>query len=363
MLHANAHIDRIAPCIHGGINSHELRELGLDHDRILDFSVSCNPFGPPENIRASLNEAPIEIYPDPESSELVQALADKLNVSPDNIIACNGSTELIRLAAIAYFCNRDKVLISQPTYGDYELACRQVNVEIIKYKLNESHNYYMDVDEFIEFTRLHRPKAIFICNPNNPTGQYLDRQKVEKIISIFDQSLIILDEAYIALTQNKQDTLDLINLPNLLVCRSMTKDFALAGLRLGYGVASSKIIAHLKKVRPPWNVNSMAQKAGITALGCDKYLVECTNRIFEAKQYLIDELSTIGFQVIPSQTNYFLIKVGEATKFRKALLKEGFIVRDCTSFGLKHYVRIAPRAIEDCRKLINAIKAIKGILA
>jgi histidinol-phosphate aminotransferase len=221
----------------------------------------------------------------------------------------------------------------------------------------------MDVDEFIEFTRLHRPKAIFICNPNNPTGQYLDRQKVEKIISIFDQSLIILDEAYIALTRNKQDTLDLINLPNLLVCRSMTKDFALAGLRLGYGVASSKIIAHLKKVRPPWNVNSMAQKAGITALGCDKYLVECTNRIFEAKQYLIDELSTIGFQVIPSQTNYFLIKVGEATKFRKALLKEGFIVRDCTSFGLKHYVRIVPRAIEDCRKLINAIKEIKGILA
>ncbi|MDD5493123.1 MAG: histidinol-phosphate transaminase [Dehalococcoidia bacterium] len=338
-------------------------ERGLNPDNMRDFSISCNPFGLPENIRASLNELPAELYPDSDSYDLVEALSGKLCVSTGNIIVCNGSTELIRLAIIAYLSRQDKSLILQPTYGDYELACRQFNTGVVYYQLNEDNNFLINVDALIKSAELHRPKAMFICNPNNPTGQYLPIEKVQRIASIFNQTLIILDEAYIAFTRNSDNALKLIDMPNVLLCRSMTKDFALAGLRLGYGLASSEIINNLKKSRPPWNVNSAAQQAGIAALMCDEYLAESTAGIFEAKQYLVDELSAMGLNVIPSQTNYFLVKVGNAAKFRETLLREGFAVRDCTSFGLRQYVRIAPRAIEDCRELIKAIKKIRTMPA
>jgi len=363
LLQPNRHIIGLNPATHGGVNNRELREKGLNPDNIRDFSISCNPFGPPASVRASLNEVPAELYPDSECYDLAKALSGKLYVSAENVIICNGSTELIRLALAAYLSSKDKALVLQPTYGDYELACRQFDIEVIKYQLNEDNNFLLDADKLLEFMEFHRPKAMFFCNPNNPTGQYLPVEKVKRIASTFDQTLVILDEAYITFTLNSDNALKLIDMPNVLLCRSMTKDFALAGLRLGYGVASSEIINHLKKARPPWNVNSMAQQAGITALQCDQYLAECITSIFEAKQYLIDELTALGLKTIPSQTHYFLIKVGNAAKFRETLLNEGFAVRDCTSFGLHQYIRIAPRAMEDCRELIEAIKKIHAIPA
>jgi histidinol-phosphate aminotransferase len=137
----------------------------------------------------------------------------------------------------------------------------------------------------------------------------------------------------------------------------MTKDYALAGLRLGYAIAAEPIIRTLKQVRPPWNVNSVAQKAGIIALKADDYIEECTAKIQESRSFLITELSQLGLEVVPSQTNFFLVRVStSAFEFRQALLHLGILVRDCTSFGLSNYIRIAPRTMPECQKLIGAIK-------
>jgi histidinol-phosphate aminotransferase len=354
-------IDKLTPSIHGGIDYAELKSLGISPDSVLDFSVSINPFGPPPRIKELLTNVAVEHYPDSEASELKNLLAKKLDISPDNLMVGSGSTELIRLIATAYLEPNDSVIIPQPTYGDYETACHLFDAHPIKQPVLKEPDFQLDTAEMKSLLQKHRPKALFLCNPNNPTGQYMSGDEVMQIMSSSLDSLIVLDEAYIAFTENAWSSVGLVNNDNLVILRSMTKDYALAGLRLGYAIAAKSIISDLKRVRPPWNVNTVAQKAGIVALNADSYLKGCYNKIRKAKNFLIKELERLGLSPFPSQTNFFLVKVGNATAFRQAILKRGFLVRDCTSFGLPQYIRLAPRSLSECQKLIEAIKDVGAL--
>lgn len=138
----------------------------------------------------------------------------------------------------------------------------------------------------------------------------------------------------------------------------MTKDFALAGLRLGYAISSQNIISAINQVKPPWNVSTVAQTAGLYMLESKSYLDDCMIKIISAKKYLNDKLINLGFSIVPSQTHFFLFKVSNATVFRHELLKKGILVRDCTSFGLPEYIRLSPRKLTECRILIEAIKEL-----
>ena len=359
MLQAKPNIDRLLPGVHGGIDYQEMQSLGLPTDNVLDFSSNCNPFGPPPGIQEIMAKASFDSYPDSNAVELRQALAEKLNISQDNLLIGSGSTELIRLIALAYLGSDDSVLIPKPTYGEYEIACQLVGAKIINQSALRQVNFQINIKDTMDLLQQHKPKGIFLCNPNNPTGQYLPKQDIEQVISSARESLVILDEAYIAFTENSWSSLDLLKYDNLIILRSMTKDYSLAGLRLGYAVAAAPIISILKRVSPPWNVNVIAQKAGLFALQADKYIEKCSNKIKEAKQFLITELSQLGFEIIPSQTNFFLVKATLGFEFRQGLLQLGFLVRDCTSFGLVEYIRMAPRSIPECQKLISAIKELK----
>ncbi|MFC2022532.1 pyridoxal phosphate-dependent aminotransferase [Chloroflexota bacterium] len=169
----------------------------------------------------------------------------------------------------------------------------------------------------------------------------------------------MLDEAYITFVDENWSSLDLISRGNVVIVRSMTKDYALAGLRLGYAVADEEIINDLRRVCPPWNVNTVAQKAGVIALNDTDHLELCKREIRKAKQFLVGELYRLGFKLVPSSTNFFLVKVTNAKDFRTALLRQGMLVRDCTSFGLPEYVRIAARTTPECQRLITAIQVLK----
>ena len=326
---------------------------------MLDFSVSCNPFGPPPGVKEALAEVPLDRYPDSEASEFKQLLAKKLDTTPNNLLIGSGSTELIRLVTTAYFGYGDVILIPQPTYGEYEIACYLCGAQVLKQPWLSEPGFKLDTAEIIGLIENHRPKGVFLCNPNNPTGQYITKQQLESIMSATENCLIILDEAYIAFTEDVWASIDLIGQGNLVILRSMTKDYALAGLRLGYAIADESIISILKRIRPPWNVNIMAQKAGVIALNAESYLKECQTAIWEAKRYLVEELESLGLSPLPSQTNFFLVKVGNAAKFRRALLKRRILVRDCTSFGLPQHIRLAPRTLPDCEALITAIREIE----
>jgi histidinol-phosphate aminotransferase len=359
-LQVRPHIANIQPAAHGGINFCTPVKRGASSKEILDFSTCCNPYGPPPSVHDALARADIALYPNPDCREFINLLSHSIGAAKETLIATGGSTELLRLAALAYTGHVDTVVIPSPTYGEYELACQIANARIVKYQMTEPAGFQLATDEFIPFVRKHRPSAIFICNPNNPTGQYLGFSDIEKIVSSFPDTLIVLDEAYVAFTADAWDSLKLLEYPNILIVRSMTKDFALAGLRLGYGIASREIINTLKKVRPPWNVNSFAQQAGIAVLNSPHYMKKCSALINKGKNYLVSQLKSLGYEVLPTDTNFFLVRVGNAGKFQRSLLDKRFLVRDCSSFGLRGYIRIAPRRMQDCRSLIAAIKSMPG---
>lgn len=355
-LRPKREIAGLKTCPHGGIDYAELRALGVNPGDILDFSVSTNPFMPPPGIRETLSSLPIEQYPDSQAIELRQRLAASLGVPPENILAGNGTTELIRLIALTYFRKGDPVLLLEPTYGEYEIAGRIAGARLVRHRGREEDGFAPKIAEITGLIRERHPRGVFICNPNNPTGKYLSRRQIETVMDAMGDSLLILDEAYIAFVTESWNATDLIARGNVVVLRSMTKDYGLPGLRLGYAVARQEIVDCLRRVCPPWNVNIIAQKVGTAALENGEYLEQSLLQIREAKRFLTGELCRLGFRVLPSDANYFLVKVGSARDFRRALLKQGMLVRDGTSFGLPEYVRIAARAMPECARLVAAIE-------
>ena len=355
-LRVNPRVGALSVVDHGGVGYAGLNSVG----GVLDFSACCNPYGPPPGVRRALRKTDISTYPDHRSSELVQSLAEKLGIHAENMIAGSGSTEIIRLAALAYLAAGDTVVIPSPTYGEYELSGRLAGSAVVKYHLREDRDFRLHIDDFISFISGCNARAVFLCNPNNPTGQMLPLEHVRRLVKLFPDTLIILDEAYMAFTGEGGDAHHLVDQPNVLIIRSMTKDYALAGLRLGYGIACREIIDGLQKVRPPWNVSSPAQQAGTAAAGCSGYIRLCNFKMQKCRGYLVSRLLKLGYKTLPTDTHFFLMQVGDAAAFKSRLLDRGFLVRDCSSFGLPAYVRISPRRMGDCRKLIKAISGLSG---
>ena len=357
-LRPKPEIENLQVSPHGGMDYAELRAAGLTPEAVLDFSVCTNPFMPPIKLRKTLSDADITQYPDSATTELRDKLSAGLGVPVDNILAGSGTTELIRLIALAYFRPGDRALILEPTYGEYEVACRITGVEPLKLRAKEADSFAPGVAEAVDLIRRHRPRAVFICNPNNPTGRYLPYRDIELLLKAIPDGLLILDEAYVAFVEQGWQSVDLLSQGNVVILRSMTKDFGLAGLRLGYAIANREIIGNLRRVCPPWNVNAVAQKMGAVSLDYTDYLEKTKKRINRVKTFLMVNLSRLGLEIVPSDANFFLVKVVDARAFRTALLRHGILVRDCASFGLPQYVRIAPRTLPECRKLINAIDTV-----
>ena len=353
-------MEGLEACAHGGPVQAELDALGLKPEDIVDFSVSSNPYSYPPAVKKALGSVVIDRYPDSESTELRRCLADELMVQPENIVVGSGSMEVIRLITTAYLGKGDKALILKPTFGEYEVACRIAGADLAELWAVESDNYAFDIDKAIDVIKRGHPRVVFLCNPNNPTGSYLPQRQVEMVLDALGEGLLILDEAYIAFTEGEWPSTGIVGRDNLICLRSMTKDYALAGLRLGYAISSPQIIDNLCRVRPPWNVSDAAQKAGVAALSDGGYLKRCEIKIRRARQYLMEEFSAMGYSVLPSKTNFFLVKVGNGHRFRVALLKQGLMLRDCASFGLPQYVRIAARTVDECRRLIAVIKGLIG---
>lgn len=351
-------ISRLESCAHGGFNYEELRALGVDADEIIDFSVSINPFMPPPGIRESLSRAAIDRYPDSQVTELREKLALKLKVPMEKLLAGNGTTELIRLVATTYFRRGDRVLIVGPTYGEYEPACKIAGARTISYRAKEKDGFEPDIEEITRLIRENNPRGVFLCNPNNPTGKYTGRKEIERILDTMEDGLLVMDEAYVAFVEESWNSPELTERDNIVILRSMTKDYGMPGLRLGYAIACREIIDSLRRVVPPWNVNIAAQTIGADVLDKDEYLRHSLVQVREAKRFLAEEIAKLGLKVMPSSGNYFMVKVGNGNEFRDRLLKKGMQVRDCASFGLAEYVRIAPRTMPECYRLVEAIKSI-----
>ena len=342
------------PEAHGGIRPQELMQLDIDPNHIIDFSVNSNPFGPPPGLNNYLFDVDLTHYPDPEAFELKQALAKVNDMPPECLAIGNGSVELIWACVRAFVGNSDRVLIITPTFGEYQGALGLLGIQATEYQLDIS-NPNISIQEIANKIKQIKPKLTFICNPNNPTGHVYTHEQIQQIAASCEaiDGLLVLDEAYRAFAGQGQFSSNPFQ--GTIVLRSMTKDFAIPGLRLGYALADKKYIEAISAQCPPWSVSVMAQKAGEFLLENISQTERSIAETLELAKQFKQQLSDSGFTPMPSSTHYFLLKVGNATAFRRQLLDSHILVRDCSSFGLPGYIRVSTRKAEQNEKLIKAL--------
>ena len=350
-------VSALQPDVHGGLDYLELERMGLQPGELVDFSVNRNPYGPPPAVRHLWRDVHPERYPDRECLALRAALAERTDRPREQIRVGNGTAELIWLLALAYLRPGDPVLISAPTFGEYASACSLMGARIHVVRATREAVFIPDVESLAH--RLHqlKPRLCFLCNPNNPTGVYLDKAAVLALLEANPDGLLVLDEAYLPFVRRGWDATPLIESGRLVLLRSMTKDYAIAGLRVGYLLADQEIVSVTGRVQPPWSVNSVAQLAAIACLKDALYCQTTLSQTLAATPPLMTALRRLELKVLPSATHFFLVHVGDAAATRTGLLRKGIQVRDCTSFGLPEYVRVATRRPAENELLVRAWKA------
>lgn len=331
--------------------------MGLDPEKVLDFSVNSNPFGPSPGVRRALASVPLDRYPDKESLALRRALAGQMGVSPETILVGNGVAELIWLTAFAFLHAGDHVLILNPTFGEYDRSAQLMGANPQAWTALPETGFTPDTVGLSRELDRTGYRAVFICNPNNPTGQILSVEVISAWAQAHPATLFLVDEAYVAFVPRMESMLNHL-CENILILRSMTKDYALAGLRLGYAVGDESLIQTIARVRPPWNVNALAQAAGLAALQDNAYYQQTLAQVQSEKKFLVEGLTQLGYAPCSSQTHFFLLPVANGREFRARLIPHGILVRDCASFGLPEYVRIAPRTREENARLLAVLSTI-----
>ncbi|MDQ4050466.1 MAG: histidinol-phosphate aminotransferase family protein [Thermoproteota archaeon] len=350
-------IKAIGACSHGGVYSVNPRLVRLD------FSSNINPIGPPKKAIAAIKMNAnylVQTYPDPDCRELKKNLSRYLEIDPEWINVGNGAIEIIHWFAYSTSI-RGRVVVPAPTFCEYEIASQKVGAEVIFVPL---HNFDLDVGEIIEKAK--GAHAVFLCNPNNPTGMLATKQ-IQKIIKNVDSSTrILLDECFIELT-DKPDANTLVEqiseFDNLVILRSLTKSFGLAGLRVGYSVCNPTLARKLSTNKIAWNVNSLAQAAGVSALFEKKrYLSKARAVLKKERRFLHNNIEKLGsFHPLRSDSNFFLVHLHgrNSTDFRDRLLqKSGVLVRDCSTFtGMgTQYIRIAIKKHNENVLLLKALE-------
>lgn len=342
---------------------------GASNYKITDFSASINPLSAPQEVKEIIakNIDKLRHYPDPDSKRLKKALASSCGVSSSNLLAGNGSIELIYL--ILQALRPKNVLIPSPTFSEYEFASRINRAQPVFIGAKENEGFRLDLSLFKKL--IPQAEAVFLCNPNNPTGTLLLRKEILTLLDICRKNkvMLIIDEVFMDFLPQRGEftlTLEAVRNKNLLILRSLTKIFAIAGLRLGYLIGHTKVINRIARFQHPWNVNSLAQLVGQEIVKDKKYMRQSQDLICKEKEYLFDNLSRIkGIKVYPSAANFFLCKLGgsrikDAHSLSKKLIGRGILIRNCQNFrGLNNkFFRIAVRIREENMRLIAALKDV-----
>lgn len=345
---------------HGGLDPRELQRLGLDPAEVIDFSVNSNPFGPPQAVLEAVRAVDISTYPDRDCLRLRESLAEMNRVSTDNVLAGNGSVELIWMILQALLKPGDTVVIAEPTFGEYRRAAAALGARVISANA-QLPPFKFDREEILKTAREQQARLLFLCNPNNPSGQFLPDAELSALERALPPGcLLVLDEAYRAFVPGavRQHPFR----ENTILLRSMTKDFALAGIRLGYVLAHREVITRLRQFQPTWSVNSPAQAAGCAALRELAYYQDTWQRLDGIKTEFFSALAAAGYQVLPTHVHFALMRTNRpAGQLRAFLLNRSMQVRDCASFGLPQYLRICARLPEENRRLVEILAELRGL--
>jgi len=355
---ANKHIANIMPYQPGKPIDEVKRELGLKD--VIKLASNENPLGPSvAAIRAMARAAwSVNRYPDGGCFYLKKKLAVKLGAKPANLILGNGSDELLDLIIKAYLKKGEEVLTSRRTFLEYRITA-QIHAARIKEVALKDFAYDLKA---MGRAITKKTKIIFIANPNNPTGTYVTKSEVQAFLRQVPKDVIVVfDEAYKEYVTKKDfpDTKKCINSKNIIILRTFSKAYGLAGLRIGYAIAKPAIIEGLNRVRQPFNVSSMAQAAALAALEDKTHIKKVVSLNERSLKYLTTQLEKMGFEVVPSAANFVLVNIGrDAKPLFKKLLKAGVIVRPMGIYGLRNFIRVTTGTMLENRKFTSVLREI-----
>lgn len=335
-------------------------ELGID--RFINLASNENPLGPPKSALDAMRAAMQDVnrYPESGGFKLRETLAEVYRVKPENVVVGSGSESIMANIVRAFLHGDDEVVTSEGTFiGIYVLVNSQ-GVKLVKVPLK---NYKFDLDAIAESVT-EKTKLVYLCNPNNPTGTMFSREEFEAFIKkVPDHVLVILDEAYFEFTMGIAEFPDSMTYryDNVLTLRSFSKAYAMAGLRVGYGMGHEYLINYVNKVKLPFEPNSLAQVAATVAIKDTTYLGGVLENNDEGMRYLTNEFEHAGWEYVPSSTNFIMLPTESPEKVKKiheALLREGVAIRPLVAFGLPHCFRITIGLPDENEACVKALKKV-----
>ena len=332
--------------------------------KVVKLASNENPYPPPESVSKTIKKLAEEVnrYPDSNAYKAKKFIADWLKTSEENIIIGSGADEIIELLAKAYLEPSDRIVVSRHSFIRYKMAAQLMGA---KTKTVEMKNLTHDLERMAKAAGK-KDKFIFIANPNNPTGTYNSKEEIENYFRILKKRKIeavsVFDEAYINFAEAADcvSALDYFKKgENVVILRTFSKIFAMAGLRLGIAVADKKICQTIERIRPPFNTTLISQAAAVEAVRSGNYAEEIAKKISLEKQRLEKKLSKLGLEYVPSQTNFLLVKVGSGKKVFNRLLKMGVIVRAMDEYELPEYIRVTVGKPAENRLFLECLEKIR----
>ncbi len=356
-LQVHRDIQSLSPYVPGKPVEELQRELGLT--RVIKLASNENPLGPSPKAMAALEGAQTTLhrYPDGGGTQLRQAIADRWKVAGDQIILGNGSDEILGLLARTFLTPGDEAIMADHTFVIYKMEVTAVHGKPVVVPLV---NWTHDLESMARAITP-RTKLLFLCNPNNPTGTMVTTEAVDRVMArVPEDVIVVFDEAYFEYVRNPRfpDAMAYVKQGrNAIVLRTFSKIYGLAGLRIGYGVSTSEIIGFLNRVRPPFNANSLAQKAALAALGDDEHVAKSRTGNAAGMEQLEQGLRALGMTPIPSETNFlYFDATRDGRSVFDALLREGIIVRHIEGTMIRVTIGLA----DENDAFLRAFKKILG---
>ena len=350
---------RVKPYLPGKPINEVKRELGLE--RVIKLASNENPYGPSYKVIKAITQTAKDInrYPDGSCYYLRQELAKNLGVAENQLIFGNGSDEIIVLATRAFTQEGDEVIMARPSFLIYEIASK-ISGAVIKFVPLKDFRY--DLEGMIQRISP-KTKIIFIGNPDNPAGTYINKNQVVNFLKRVRRNILVFfDEAYFEFVKEKDypDTIELLKkYHNLVITRTFSKMYGLAGLRVGYGIANAEVISILDRIREPFNVNSLAQAAALACLRDKPYYTGVLKILSQGRKFLYENIAKLGLTFVDSVTNFVLIDLKQDSfKVAQDLLKKGVIVRDMSFWGLDTYIRVTIGTPQENKLFISALKEV-----
>ena len=359
-------MERFTSPDHGGEVWKASKEEGIPVKGLLDFSANVNPLGWSPRAKAAVRRAMnlVSLYPDNDCTQLRKSIASFVGqIEPTNVFVGNGATEIIHLFARAFIQRGADAIVAQPTFSEYEYAILLSGGNPIH--VYRTRDFGLDI-EFLLKGMTERTVAIFLCNPNNPTSTVQDRETIERIVQRAAKAgiMVLLDECFVDFVEDQTKvslSTTANNYRNLVVVRSLTKAFGLAGLRAGYAIGHEATVRQLERLKITWSVNTLAQVAAIAALKDKGFLSKSRHLVRRERAFLENSLGELGLQVTPPEANFLLAQLQgqlDARELRKRLMKRRIVIRDCSRFrGLgAQFIRLAVKTRQENLTLLRALK-------